>query len=61
MKILANYISAYGIAPGEVKDVGKWLDATRYLRRLMVELVNMNFQYPLELFGLAIAYGTHTK
>ena len=59
--LAANYISAYGLAPGDVKMLEKCMAATRGLGRLMVELVNMDFKYPLELMGPAIAYGTHTK
>jgi multimeric flavodoxin WrbA len=57
----ANYISAYGIGPGDVKNLEKCMKATKDLGKLMVELVNMDFKYPLELIGPSIAYGTHTK
>ena len=59
--LAANYISAYAMAEGDVKQLEKCLVATRDLGKLMVALVKMNFKYPMELMGRAISYGTHTK
>ena len=57
----ASYISAYGIGPGDVKNLEKCMRATKDLGKLMVELVKKDFRYPVELIGPSIAYGTHTK
>ena len=59
--LAANYISAYAMAEGDVKHLEKCIAATRDLGKLMVALVKMNFKYPMELMGRAIAYGTHTR
>ena len=57
----ANYVAAYGLNKGDVKNLEQCMQAARNLGRLMVALVKMNFKYPEELMGRAIAYGTHTK
>ncbi len=59
--LAANFISAYAGAEGEVEKLEKCMQATYNLGRVMTALVKMNFKYPLELMGRAIAYGTHTK
>lgn len=56
----ANFVAAYG-GPEGVKGLEQCLKATRNLGRQMVALVKMNFKYPDEFMGRAIAYGTHTK
>jgi multimeric flavodoxin WrbA len=56
----ANFIAAYG-GPEGVKGLEKCLKATNDLGRQMVALAKMNFKYPAEFMGRAIAYGTHTK
>jgi multimeric flavodoxin WrbA len=57
----AGFISAYGIAEGDVRQLPKCLEATRNLGKGMVKLVEMDFKYPPELMGMAIAYGTGIK
>ena len=59
--LAASFISAYAGAEGDVEKLEKCMKATHDLGRLMVALVKMNFKYPLDLMGRAIAYGTHTK
>ncbi len=56
----ANFVAAYG-GPEGVKGLEQCLKATHNLGRQMVALVKMNFKYPEEFMGRAIAYGTHTK
>ena len=59
--LAANFISAYAGAEGDAEKLEKCMKATYDLGRVMVALVKMNFKYPLDLMGRAIAYGTHTK
>ena len=56
----ANFVAAYA-GPEGFKEMEKCLKATNDLGRQMVALVKMNFKYPSEFMGRAIAYGTHTK
>jgi multimeric flavodoxin WrbA len=56
----ANYVAAYG-GPEGVKGLEQCMKAAHNLGRQMVALVKMNFKYPEEFMGRAIAYGTHTK
>jgi multimeric flavodoxin WrbA len=55
----ANFVAAYGGT--ELSEMKQCLKATHNLGRQMVALVKMNFEYPSEFMGHAIAYGTHTK
>jgi multimeric flavodoxin WrbA len=57
----SNFISAYAAEKGDVNKLEKCIEATENLGRLMVRLTQLDFQYPLELMGPAIGYGTHTK
>ncbi len=59
--LMANYVAAYGLSTDELKKMEKCMQAAYDLGRTMVALVKANFQYPVELMGRAIAYGTHTK
>lgn len=59
--LFANYVSAYGMGEGDVKQLPKCMETTRNLGKGMVKLINMGFKYPPELMGMAISYGTHTK
>jgi multimeric flavodoxin WrbA len=61
--LYAGYISAYGMAEGDVRQLPKCLEATRNLGRGMVKLINVDFKYPSELTESmpTIAYGTNTK
>lgn len=56
----ANFVAAYA-GPEGVKGLEQCLKATHDLGRQMVALVKMNFKYPDEFRGRAIAFGTHTK
>jgi multimeric flavodoxin WrbA len=55
----ANFVAAYGGT--ELTEMEKCMKATFDLGRQMVALAKMNFKYPDEFRGRAIAYGTHTK
>jgi multimeric flavodoxin WrbA len=57
----AGYVAAYGGNPEELKKMEKCMKAAGDLGRTMAALVRMDFKYPLELMGRAIAYGTHTR
>jgi multimeric flavodoxin WrbA len=59
--LMANYVAAYGINTEELKKMEKCMQAAHDLGRTMAALVKMNFKYPADLMGRAIAYGTHTK
>jgi len=57
----ANFVAAYAGATGELTKMEQCMKATFNLGRQMVALAKMNFKYPEEFMGRAIAYGTHTK
>ena len=57
----AGYVAAYAGSPDDLKKMEKCIKAAGDLGRTMAALVRMNFQYPLELMGRPIAFGTHTK
>jgi multimeric flavodoxin WrbA len=59
--LMANYVAAYGINTEELKKMEKCMQAAYDLGRGMAALIKMNFKYPMDLMGRAIAYGTHTK
>jgi multimeric flavodoxin WrbA len=59
--LFANYVSAYGMGEGDVKQLVKCMETTRNLGKGMVKLIKMGFKYPPELMGMSISYGTHTK
>jgi multimeric flavodoxin WrbA len=59
--LMANYVAAYGTNTEELKKMEKCMQAAHDLGRTMAALVKMNFKYPADLMGRAIAYGTHTK
>jgi multimeric flavodoxin WrbA len=59
--LYGGYISAYAMAPGDVKQLEKCVAATRDLGKGMVKLVKMGFKYPPELMGMSISYGTWAK
>ncbi len=59
--LMANYVAAYGLGTEELKKMEKCMQAAHDLGRAMVALIKMDFKYPMELMGRAIAYGTHTK
>jgi multimeric flavodoxin WrbA len=59
--LAAGFVAAYTGSPEELRKMDKCIKAAGNLGRTMAALVNMNFKYPLELMGRAIAYGTHTK
>ena len=59
--LAANYVSAYGMAKGDVKSLEKGMKAAHDLGRQMVRLAEMHFEYPSEFPLMAIAYGTHTR
>jgi multimeric flavodoxin WrbA len=57
----ANYVAAYALAKGEVKELEKCLIAAKDLGRQMVLLAAKNFKYPTEVRRAVFAYGTHTR
>jgi multimeric flavodoxin WrbA len=59
--LMANYVAAYGLVAEDLKKLEKCMQASNDLGRTMVAIAKMNFKYPAELMGKAIAYGTHTK
>ena len=59
--LAANYVAAYAMAPGDVKDLEKSMRAAYDLGRQMVRLAEMHFEYPSESPLLPFAYGTHTR
>jgi multimeric flavodoxin WrbA len=59
--LIANYLGAYGLNAYDFKQMEKCMQAAHDLGRTVAALVKMNFKYPIELMGRAIAYGTHTK
>jgi len=59
--LMANYVAAYGLGPEDLVKMEKCMQAAYDLGRTTVALVKMNFKYPVDLMGRAIAYGTHTK
>ena len=44
-----NYIAAYGLNKGDVRNLEQCMKATRYLGRLMVAGVKMNFRFMLSI------------
>jgi multimeric flavodoxin WrbA len=56
----ARFVAAYA-GPDGVSGLEQCLKACSDLGRQMVALARMNFKYPEELTGRAIAFGTHTK
>lgn len=59
--IIANYLVAYSLGPGELQKMEKCMQAAYDLGKVMVTVAKSGFKYPLDLMGRAIAYGTHTK
>ncbi len=59
--LMANYVAAYGLSKEDLQKMEKCLQASHDLGRVMAALIKMNFKYPLDLMGRAIAYGTHTR
>jgi multimeric flavodoxin WrbA len=57
----ASYVAAYAGGRDELIKMEKCMQATHNLGREMVALAKMNFEYPSEVRGRAIAYGTHTR
>jgi multimeric flavodoxin WrbA len=59
--LMANWIGAYSLGTEELKKMEKCVQGSIDLGRAMVAMAKMNFKYPLDLMGRAVAYGTHTK
>ena len=57
----ANYISAYAMGKGEVRDMEMCMKATKDLGKQMVKLIDMKFEYPPEYPLSFFSFGTHTR
>ena len=56
----ANYVAAYALEKGEIKNKPKANKAAWELGREMVHLAMKKFEYPSEFRRSHYAYGTHT-
>jgi multimeric flavodoxin WrbA len=56
----ANFVGAYAMDKGDIKNREQGMKAAWDLGRQMVQLVSMNFEYPSEFRSNFYAYGTHT-
>jgi multimeric flavodoxin WrbA len=59
--IPANYIAAYPVPDGGLKEMKKCLTAANDLGRQMVKMAAQKFEYPKDIPRPAHAYGTHTR
>ncbi len=59
--IPANYVAAYPLPQGGLKDLQKCLTAAYDLGRQMVKIAELKFEYPPDIPKNAPAYGTHTR
>ena len=57
----ANYVAAYPVPPGGLKEMEKCLKAAYDMGRQMVKIVEQKFVYPKDIARSAPAYGTHTR
>ena len=58
--IPANFVSAYAVKEGEIKQREKGMEAAWNLGRQMVQIVEKKFEYPEEFPRSFFAFGTHT-
>jgi multimeric flavodoxin WrbA len=58
--IPANFVAAYGSNKGDVKKLGKCMQAAADLGKQMVLIAEKGFTYPEEIKSSHIGYGTHT-
>ena len=65
--IPANFVAAYGVSRGDetvggdVAGMKKTMKAAFDLGRQMVKIAEKDFEYPIDIPPVHIAYGTHTK
>jgi multimeric flavodoxin WrbA len=59
--IPANYVAAYPVPQGGLKEMEKCLKAAYDLGRQMVKIATLKFEYPPDIPKSAPAYGTHTR
>ncbi len=59
--IPANYVAAYPLPQGGLKEMEKCLKAAYDMGRQMVKIAAQKFQYPPDIPRSAPAYGTHTR
>ena len=59
--IPANYVAAYPLSNGGLKEMKKCLKAAQDLGRQMVKITAQKFVYPKDIPRSAPAYGTHTR
>ena len=57
----ANYVAAYPVPPGGLKEMEKCLKAAYDMGRQMVKIAEQKFVYPKDIARSAPAYGTHTR
>jgi multimeric flavodoxin WrbA len=57
----ASFVAAYAGGKGQVKEMPKCMQASLDLGRQMVRLAAQKFEYPADIPGTHIAYGTHTR
>ena len=58
--LAANYVAAYAVEKGEVRQREQCMKAAWTLGRQMVRLAEKKFEYPEEFPRAFFAYGTHT-
>jgi multimeric flavodoxin WrbA len=59
--IPANYVAAYPLPNGGLKEMPKCQQAAYDLGRQMVKIAALKFEYPKDIPRSAPAYGTHTR
>ena len=57
----ANFVAAYGLEKGDVKNLGKCMKAARDLGKQMALLAAMKFKYPPEIDSARHGYGTWAR
>jgi multimeric flavodoxin WrbA len=59
--IPANYVAAYPVPQGGLKEMEKCRKAAYDMGRQMVKIAAQKFVYPVDIARSAPAYGTHTR
>jgi len=57
----ANFVGAYGLEKGDVKNLPNGLKAARDAGRQVVKIAARGFEYPADIRGSAFGYGTWNK